>query len=373
MVKILITGDLCPINRVAELVQANDLNSVYNDFLPVLLENDFNITNLECPLYDGNSRINKSGPSLKVDQDFSKLLKFGNFHLATLANNHIMDSGVDGLNSTIRACKKENISTVGVGENLKDARKPLIKEIKGFKIAILNFAENEFSTTHGNEPGANPINVIINFYDIQSARNEADYVFVIVHGGHEYYNLPSPRMQETYRFFVDAGADAVIGHHTHCYSGYEIYKEKPIFYSIGNFIFDWPGKRNSIWNEGYAVQFILKDNKIDFNIIPFSQCNEKAGVLLLNDMEKNDFNLKLKNLNKIINNSIQLLESFNKYARTNKNEYNTMIQPYSNRYLTALFYRGYIPSIISKKKRRLFLNFIRCEAHRDMLIKILQE
>ena len=58
---------------------------------------------------------------------------------------------------------------------------------------------------------------------------------MIVHGGHECYNLPSPRMQKQYLFYADQGADIVVGHHTHCISGYEVYKGVPIYYSLGNF------------------------------------------------------------------------------------------------------------------------------------------
>ena len=78
--------------------------------------------------------------------------------------------------------------------------------------------------------------------DIQIAKEDNDLVIVIVHGGREHYQLPTPKQRERFRFYADAGADFVVGHHTHCYSGYEIYKGKPIFYSLGNFIFDYKKK-----------------------------------------------------------------------------------------------------------------------------------
>ena len=92
------------------------------------------------------------------------------------------------------------------------------------------------------------------FYAIEEAKKKADFVVVIAHGGHEHYNLPSPRMKKWYRFFVDAGAHAVVGHHTHIISGYEVYKDAPIFYSLGNFCFDWEGLRNMEWNNGMLVE-----------------------------------------------------------------------------------------------------------------------
>ena len=74
-----------------------------------------------------------------------------------------------------------------------------------------------------NNIGANPIDIIDNAAQIKKAKKECDFVIVIAHGGHEYYNLPSPRMQKLYRFFAENGADIVIGHHTHCVSGHAIH------------------------------------------------------------------------------------------------------------------------------------------------------
>ena len=130
-------------------------------------------------------------------------------------------------------------STVGAGDNLQQASKPLYIKIKNKTIAILNFAEQEFSVAGKNTAGANPLNIIDNYHSIQDAKQQADILLVIVHGGHEGYPLPSPRMVQTYRFFAEIGASVVVGHHTHCASGFEVYHGVPIFYSLGNFIFDY--------------------------------------------------------------------------------------------------------------------------------------
>ena len=92
------------------------------------------------------------------------------------------------------------------------------------KIAILNFCENEWSIAEDDSPGANPMDIIDNTNHIREAKASHDKVIVIVHGGHEYYNLPSPRMQKQYRFYADQDADIVVGHNTHCISGSEMYK-----------------------------------------------------------------------------------------------------------------------------------------------------
>ena len=124
---------------------------------------------------------------------------------------------------------------------------------------------------------------------------------IIVHGGHEMYQLPSPRMVEMYHFYIDIGATAVINHHQHCYSGYEIYKGCPIFYGLGNLCFDRRERRDSIWNEGYMVVLSLDVNKISYSIIPYMQGNYNANVELYHDEKRQRlFYSNIERLNNII-------------------------------------------------------------------------
>lgn len=368
----MISGDFCPVNRIEQLGKKGDYRLIYNDFLSVLEGNDLNITNLECPLYNGSKAISKTGPNLKADESSAKILKYGNFHLVTLANNHLMDFGVDGLESTMEVCKQVDIATVGAGFNLREARKVYYSTIKGIRIAILNIAENEFSTTQNEEPGANPLNPVLNFYDIKEARIKSDYVFVIVHGGHENYQLPSLRMQETYRFFIDAGADIVIGHHTHCFSGHEKYRNGLIFYSLGNFIFDSKNIIKSDWNYGYAVKFFFDSKKVSFDIIPYKQCYEKPGLLLLDESEKLNFDNELLRLNNIIRDNDNLLKEWGKFSQQRKNDYLINFECFNFRIYQSLRSRKYLPGFLSKKKKLILLNLMRCESHRDLAIESLK-
>lgn len=167
----------------------------------------------------------------------------------------------------------------------------------------MNCCEHEFSIATATTAGANPLNPIQQYYNIQEARTKADYVLVIVHGGHEHYALPSPRMKETYRFFIDAGADAIINHHQHCYSGYEIYHGKPIFYGLGNLLFDHKSERHGPWNEGFMVSLRLdKQTLPQFELYPYTQCNERPSVIPMNEAERKIFAERIDKLNQIISN-----------------------------------------------------------------------
>lgn len=372
-IKILVTGDFCPINRVEKLAVDGQYASVFNDFHSVFEGNDLNVTDLECPLSDSPFRLNKTGPHQFAHPDTVNLLPYAGINLVVLANNHIIDLGKAGVTDTLNSCRKVGIETIGLGENETEARRYYIKEIKGKKLAVLNFSDNEFLTTPDKSVQANPLHLIHNYQDIQDARRKCDYVLVIVHAGNEFYHLPSPRTKELYRFFVDAGADAVIAHHTHCFSGYEIYREKPVFYGLGNFIYDNPAKQNGDWNEGFVVKLLFNDGKIGFEIIPLRQGNAVPGVFKLDEAESNAFFKKMEQRNQIIQNDDELELSFQQYCQSVSNMYDAFLEPYWGKYIHKLKSLGLFPRLLNRRKRLLYLNLIRCESHRDVLMRLLHQ
>lgn len=371
-VKILFTGDFCPHNRIESLSKQADYKSIFNDFIDVFRGNDLNVTDVECPLTDTHKRIRKTGPYQFAAPHNIEILKYAGIGLAAMANNHIMDCDAEGALDTIHLCKQAGIATVGIGRNEAERRKPFSTVIKGKKIAIINFAENEFLEAPGGEVAANGLHLVNNYYDITAAKKEHDLVLLMVHGGNEFYQLPSPRIKETYRFFIDVGADAVISNHTHCFSGYEVYKGKPIFYNLGNFLYDWPGKVNTDWNAGFVVRLNITDT-IDFEIIPLRQNSEVLGVVHLTETEKTAFYQKLHQLNTIISDDAKLSASFDAYCASVNKMYETFLEPYFGRLAASLRARGLFPKLMRKRKKLLFLNLTRCEAHRDVLLNLLSK
>jgi len=372
-INIIVTGDFCPHGRVEKLCLNGNYDNIYGDFLDILRDKDISITNLECPLISRPNPITKCGPNLSASPQCIKGIKHAQFDVVALANNHIMDHGQSGLESTLLASKEAEIKTVGVGSNLESAAKILYLTVKNSTIAILNFAEHEFSIATSKSAGANPLDPVQNYYQVQQAKQNADIVLVIVHGGHQKYPLPSPRMVQTYRYFVDLGANAVIGHHTHCVSGYEIYNNVPIFYSLGNFIFDGDGRDNN-WYEGYFVKFSISNGIVkNIKLHPYTQCRNSAGIYPMTQQRKEQF---LKDVNKycdIIKNS-----------DLNEQEWQNFCESHERGYLAALLSKGRVARRLLKfelfrnmilKKNRLpcFLGIIRCEAHRDIAVRILEQ
>lgn len=371
MLKLLIAGDYCPCDRVSDLIESENYSEIFGEVLGYTSLADYSIVNLEAPVVRTQAMpIEKCGPNLKCSSKALKALKYAGFDMVTLANNHFYDYGEVGVKDTLSFCREENIDVVGGGVNLDDASRVFYKEIKGIKFAIINCCEREFSIATECSGGANPLNPIQQYYAICAAKEKSEKIIVIVHGGHEHFNLPSPRMKEVYRFFIDAGADVVINHHQHCYSGYEVYKGKPIFYGIGNFCFDRNLQRNALWNEGYMVMLNIEEG-ISYDIIPYLQANDSPGVHILTKEESYNFETRIKNLNKIISDENLLVEEREKFMAETKRGYLLPLEPYRNKYLKALYWRGLLPSTIRNRELQL-LNYLQCESHIERLVYSLQ-
>lgn len=364
--KVLIAGDFCPRGRVSPIFETGDFSQVLSDVRKITSGIDYSVVNFECPIVSEDAKpLEKNGPNLKCTAKGVEAIKWAGFDCVTLGNNHILDYGDIGLYDTITELKKNGIDYVGGGMTIEEASATLYKKIGGHTLAIINSCEHEFSIATETTAGANPLNPVHQYKAIKEAKRNADRVLVIVHGGHEYFQLPSLRMVETYRFFIDAGADAVVNHHQHCYSGYEVYNHKPIFYGLGNFCFDSFGKATKEWVEGYAVTIDLTDDNPKFNIHPYRQCAEEPKILMVN---QGAFDERIKELNQIIAVPSSLKKEIDDYYSRCVENYSNIFEPYYNRLYLGAKHRRWLPSLISKKRILAAYNFIFCEAHRDKLM-----
>lgn len=369
MSKIFIGGDFYASNRVSNLISSGRGESIFEDFKEIFDNCDYKIINLEAPVTNSNRPLFKKGKNMKMDFNTLDFLKDSNFNLLTLANNHFYDFGQHGIKDTIKYCSKLQIETVGGGMNLLESQKIKYIQLRKIKIGIINFCEDEFSVATENHGGSNKKDIVENCKSVIEAKRNADHVIVISHGGHEHYQLPSPNMVNFFRFLIDCGASAVINHHQHCFSGYEIYKTFPIFYGLGNFCFDKGLHKLSSWHEGFSVLFDFKD-KINFEIIPHIQFRNKSKVEILSD--KTYFNAKIKKLNSIIKDPNLLNTEYNKYKKQKSKTSLAIFQPYNNKYLIAAFKRGYIPDFNSKRFYAHLKLFISCDSHREILLHSLK-
>ncbi len=154
---ILIGADLVPTkSNMRYFENKNTEKLVEKNLLKELNEADYRIFNLEVPLVDNETPINKCGPNLIASTKSALGIKALGVDFLTLANNHILDQGEKGLESTLKVLKKLDISFSGVGNSIEDAYKPFIFEVENIKIGIYCCAEHEFSIVSKENTGANP-------------------------------------------------------------------------------------------------------------------------------------------------------------------------------------------------------------------------
>ena len=367
--KVLVSGDYCADGRVSESIRKGDYESLFSSIKSVVKEYDFSIVNFEFPIVlSEGDEIKKIGPCLKGQKESVETLNFAGFNVCTLANNHILDQGERCCMDTIRLLHEAGIETVGAGGNIKDAGKTLYMKKNGDTLAIINCCEHEFTIATAKRAGANPLNVIQQYYRIEEARKKADYVLVIVHGGHEYFQLPSPRMQETYRYFLDVGADVVVNHHQHCFSGYEEYHGKYIFYGLGNLLFDDENRRNGSWTEGYMLGLDFEGvGQMAFQLYPYIQCGEDASVRLIDGSDCKSFMAKLSRLNNIIAHEKLLALEYSAWLKDNSVFLPMLFEPWQGKLTSALYRHGILPTTFDEERRLKLINSIWCESHLDKL------
>ena len=370
--RVFVAGDFCPRYRIENMLSMKDY-SFFDSVRNILSQSDYSIVNLECPIVEHYIKpITKCGPALFTSLNVVNALKYAGFDCVTLANNHFRDFGDEGCMTTINELKKHNIDFVGGGRNLEDAQKILYKSINGKTLAIVNFCENEFSIATDKQAGAAPLDAVDNYNQITEARRNADYVLVIVHGGHEHYQLPSLRMKNLYRHFVTIGADAVVNHHQHCYSGYEYFKGKPIIYGLGNFCFDNNKRNISIWNEGYVIALSFT-NEVNIELYPYIQCAQNSVVEFMDNASKDIFYNNIEKLNSIIIDNQKLQEKFNEFCSGHSNTIKRILAPHCNKFLNAAASRGWIPTRYIKFSDWLLIyDYIKCESLRDIILQTLK-
>lgn len=369
MITINVFGDFAPQHRGVRTTMVG--NAISSEILEDLKGSDFNIVNLESPVQDSShiaKPIFKNGPNLRCHKEALNFLKVSGFQMATLANNHFYDYGETGVEETLKVCKQYGLYTVGGGRNIEEASQSQIVDIKGLKIGIINICEHEFSIADKVHGGSNPMDPVANYYQIMELRQKVDKILMIIHCGTEGYSLPSVRTKKLCHYYVDLGVDAIVCHHAHRYSGYEMYKGAPIFYGLGNFFFDIENKSYSGWNEGFYVKLKYDGNQFVCSLNPYIQCFKEATVRKMDSSKEKQFFDTIIKLNNIIADDEKLDKSFQKWAEDNCRYYLSETFTSSGRLLKGLYRHHLLPPLASKKQEIKLYNLILCESHRDLLL-----
>jgi poly-gamma-glutamate synthesis protein (capsule biosynthesis protein) len=228
---------------------------------------DIRIGNLECVV--GSTGKAEDKPYVfRAHPRVTKWLK-RYFNAVSVANNHTGDYGPVAFSNMLDILERDGVAYFGGGKEIRSAHQPYIVEVKGKKIAILGYNEffpRSFEALSDRAGTAwSEDDYVVS--DIKKAKNyyHADLVIVYPHWGWEYEKHASSRQERLAHLMIDAGADVIVGGHPHVTQNIEVYKGKPIFYSLGNFVFN--GFDDEEANTGWALElFISATSEFHWNI-----------------------------------------------------------------------------------------------------------
>jgi len=261
-------GDILLSRGVASQIETKGVDYPFANVKEMFLEDSLTIGNLEGPLTENDQGVYKNRHIVfKASPQLANTLENNGLNLLTLANNHSMDYGYQGLQDTIKALKEQGLDIMGtrgqqsnlhtfVGEN-------------GMTFGFLGYTVFPPEGYIMSEKRTDVVyyNPQLVQYEITEARKQCDYLIVEMHWGKEYDTYYSTSQEKVGRALIDSGADVVMGHHPHVIQGIEKYKGKYIFYSIGNFIFDHQNYRYT--DESVVLQMVVEDEaSIEWWAIP---------------------------------------------------------------------------------------------------------
>jgi poly-gamma-glutamate synthesis protein (capsule biosynthesis protein) len=265
-VLMIVTGDIHPNREKPE--------TLFQAVKPLLDEGDLRVAQLECTISDkGTCRTDVRNPTHQVPPHNIKALTAAGYNVITFAGNNNLDYGLEGFYDTIDRLKAANIQVVGAGRNLAEARRPVVVERKGIRIAFIDACSilRDGYEARENRAGIAPLTVktfyepLENIYEqpgtpartvtipdadeleivlksIRDAKQHADIVVACFHWGIHFTHDLAMYQAEVGYAAIDAGADLVLGSHPHCLQAIDVYKGKFIVYSLGNFAFEMPEK-----------------------------------------------------------------------------------------------------------------------------------
>ena len=260
-IRINVFGDFC-------LVGVDPNNYKLGDDVRALMSGAINVANLECPVTSAETKRSLRSVNFKVEPELLEVLD--GFQAVSLANNHIADYLDQGIQDTIKHVDEKGLKWFGVGKTYTEALKPCIIECQGRKIAF--FGATRWANPDSEHEWGTAVERIGKLKKlIRELKSSGCIVIPYFHWGYEYVRIPAPKERGIAKACIDAGADIVIGGHPHIFQGYEVYKGKYIYYSLGNTVF-----QSERFNNGMAM--IIDDPRL-FNSFLVSITIDENGIL----------------------------------------------------------------------------------------------
>jgi hypothetical protein len=368
MPTILIGGDVVPMGRPQAAFERGDAGEIFHDLLPEFRAADLAVVNLECPLVERATPTDEPGCLLGAPARCVRGLQAAGVRAVGLANNHVLDHGVEGLRSTLAACRGAGLLPFGAGLDHDEASCPVVVPVGRWRVALVGLAEEGFWSATPKSPGANRLDVGHFIRSLRKLRGESDLLIVLLHAGVEHAPFPSPALRATARILVEEGAGAVICQHSHCPAGYEVYGHAPIVYGQGNLVFDEPRNPELLWTWGYLVRLnIDAPGACAVSVVPYVQNADQPGTRRMNAEEDARFQQALAGWCDGLQDERWLHEQWLRVCR-NREDY----------YLSVLHGQGCLGQALNRRipwlrwwygasRRRRLLGIVRSESAREIL------
>ncbi len=257
-------------------ILSEDIHKHFIDTHIVMANQEFAFSNRGVPMEDKEY-------TFRVDPSYAKIFDEMNIDIVSLANNHALDYGEVALQDTFSALDANNIMYVGAGNNINEAKMAKHFQLKDKTIAVLSASRvipistwNAYKNKAGMLTTYDPS--VLNS-QIAKEKEQSDFVVVYLHWGEELEEMPNSVQQSLARGYIDAGADLVVGSHPHVLQGVEFYKDKPIVYSLGNFMFYYSINQTAILNATLTAE-----NELKLQLIPCKAVNTQT--MLVEEEEK---------------------------------------------------------------------------------------
>lgn len=280
----------------------NDENLLDRDILDFLHSADHVIPNVEGPVAEAAQNTTQSGVQQllhTIDPRAVRVLNKMKADIWNICNNHIMDAGAYGIESTLKIAEENGVKTIGAGMNIDEAQKPvIIDEAGGIGMFGVGY-QRACRKADIDKPGC------YSWSDLEAIQKTIDdikskcrWCIVVAHAGEEFTPLPSPYTRERYLKYLEMGADIVVGHHPHVPMNYETVGDKIIFYSLGNFIFDTDYQRSQHKTEyGIIIKLNFTENEFNFEPMGLKIIRGDEHIVkhdlpeIFQDVGEEDFNL----------------------------------------------------------------------------------
>ena len=270
-INLMFAGDILLDGFVGDQIAEFGANYPFVRVAPVMKKADLSFANLETPVSVRGNPSDKMF-AFRSDPKTLKGLVYAGIDGVTLANNHILDYGKTAMLDTLIHLDRNKIGHTGAGKNSTEAFTPYVKIIQGKKIAVLGVSRVLPAPSWyagSNQPGAasaytkEPM-----LSEIKKSSKVNDFTVVYIHWNEEFKDYPEAYARTLAKQIIDSGADMIIGAHSHCLMGVEFYKHKPIYYSLGNFVFNRSTRGGEKTTQSMLVNIEIKGSAITGQITP---------------------------------------------------------------------------------------------------------